>query len=242
MRGSHVGSWETMHDRVAGASWPRSDPEEHYDLVVVGGGLSGLAAAYFHRRTNPGARVLVLDNHDDFGGHAKRNEFRIDGRTRVGYGGTESIDTPSSYSDVARGLLVELGIDTQRFYTAYDQELYPSLGLSKGILFDEATYGERKLVVGYNRIPWEEFAARTPMNARARRDLVRLWTDERDYLPGLSQAEKHAKLRRVSYESFLRDYARVDEQVVSMFRRWGARASRTSRPPRSSRTTEACRG
>ena len=221
MRGSHAGSWETMHDRVAGASWPRSDPEEHYDLVVVGGGLSGLAAAYFHRRENPGARVLVLDNHDDFGGHAKRNEFRIDGRTRVGYGGTESIDTPSSYSDVARGLLVELGIDTQRFYTAYDQELYPSLGLSKGILFDEATYGERKLVVGYNRIPWEEFAARTPMNARARRDLVRLWTDERDYLPGLSQAEKHAKLRRVSYESFLRDYAQVDEQVVSMFRRWG---------------------
>src|SRR5262249_36843841 len=56
------------------------EPEERYDLVVVGGGISGLAAAFFYRRANPQARILVLDNHDDFGGHAKRNEFTVDGR------------------------------------------------------------------------------------------------------------------------------------------------------------------
>ena len=221
LRGSHDGSWETMHARVAGTSWPVAEPEEHYDLVVVGGGISGLSAAHFYRQSRPGSRVLVLDNHDDFGGHAKRNEFRIGGKTRIGYGGTESIDTPSSYSRVAKDLLVDIGIDTQEFYQAYDQKLYASMGLSKGIVFDAATYGERKLVVGYNKIPWADFAAQTPMNEQAKKDLVRLWTEAKDYLPGLSQNEKHERLRRVSYEAFLRDYVKVDEQVLAMFRRWG---------------------
>ncbi len=221
LRGSHDGSWETMHARVEGADWPVTEPREHYDLVVVGGGISGLAAAHFFSKSRPGARVLVLDNHDDFGGHAKRNEFSIGDETRIGYGGTESIDTPSSYSRVAKDLLVDIGIDTQKFYQAYDQKLYASMGLSKGIVFDAATYGERKLVVGYNKIPWDDFAALTPMNAQAKKDLVRLWTETRDYLPGLSQDEKQRTLRRVSYEAFLRDYVKVDHQVLAMFRRWG---------------------
>ena len=184
LRGSHEGSFEAMHLRTQGHTWPRSTPEEAYDLIVVGGGISGLSAAHFYREAKPGARILILDNHDDFGGHAKRNEFQIGGQTRIGYGGTESIDTPSSYSDVARQLLVDVGIDTDKFYEAYDQELYDSLGLSKGILFDKETFGVQKLAVGYNKLPWEEFVAQTPLNPQARADLVRIWTDNRDYLPG----------------------------------------------------------
>ncbi|TDI45387.1 MAG: hypothetical protein E2P02_07545 [Acidobacteria bacterium] len=149
-------------------------------------------------------RILVLDNHDDFGGHAKRNEFKIGDETRIGYGGTESIDTPSSYSQVTKDLLVELGIDTSKFYEAFDQKLYSSMGLSKGIVFDKETFGTQKLVVGYSKIPWEEFAAQTPMNAQAKKDLVRVQTEKRDYLPELTNEEKHKKLRRVSYEAFLR--------------------------------------
>ena len=95
LRGSHDGSWETMHDRVSGKIWPTKVHEESYDLIVVGAGISGLAAAYFYNKENPGARILILDNHDDFGGHAKRNEFTIDGQTRIGFGGTESIDSPA---------------------------------------------------------------------------------------------------------------------------------------------------
>ena len=98
LRGSHDGSWEAFHRRVTGHSWPTARPEETYDLVVIGGGISGLASAYFYKKSRPKARILILDNHDDFGGHAKRNEFKIGDQTRIGYGGTESIDTPSSYS------------------------------------------------------------------------------------------------------------------------------------------------
>ena len=111
LRGSHNGSWETMHARVHGASWPIATPDETVDLVVVGGGISGLSAAHFFRNEKPDARILVLDNHDDFGGHAKRNEFSVGGDTRIAYGGTEAIDTPSAYAEVSRQLLVDVGIE-----------------------------------------------------------------------------------------------------------------------------------
>lgn len=221
LRGSHDGSWETMHALVSGAKWPKGKHEEKYDLVVVGAGISGLSAAHFYGNAKPGARILVLDNHDDFGGHARRNEFSINGETRIGYGGTESIDTPSAYNDVAKDLLVDIGIDLQRFYDYFDQRLYSSMGLSHSILFDKATYGEQKLALGYGTVSWEEFAAQTPMSEKAKADLIRVFTEERDYLPGLSYDEKYELLRKTSYYDFLKDYAKVDQQVLEMYRRWG---------------------
>jgi len=221
LRGSHDGSWETMHALVSGREFKGGKPEEDYDLVVVGAGISGLAAARFYRREHPGARILLLDNHDDFGGHAKRNEFQIDGRTRIGYGGTESIDTPSAYSQVAKDLLVDIGIDTDKFYDAYHQELYSSMGLAKGILFDRHSFSEQKLVTGYGKIPWQEFADQAPMSEQARRDFVRVQTEERDYLPGLTFDEKYEKLKKTSYYTFLKNIVGVDPQVLEIYRRWG---------------------
>ena len=229
LRGSHQGSWEVMHSRVMGKEWDRgfrspdqsqNKPEEHYDLVVVGGGISGLSAAWFYQREHPQAKILVLDNHDDFGGHAKRNEFQHKGQTRIGYGGTEAIDTPSSYSAEALGLLREIGVELEKFYENFDQQLYPSYGLGKGIVFDKETFGEDKLVSGYGQRPWHEFAADMPLSEKARRDFVRVQTEQVDYLPQLSFEEKYALLKKTSYESFLRDYARVDEAVINIYKRW----------------------
>ena len=221
LRGTHDGAWETMHARVAGRTWRAGPPEERYDLVVVGAGISGLAAAHLYRERRPDARILVLDNHDDFGGHAKRNEFSIDGTTRIGYGGTESIDTPSAYSDVAKQLLKDIGIDTAKFYEAFDQTLYARLGLAKSIVFDQDNFGVRKLVTGYGQKSWEAFAAEAPLNERARRDLIRVQTETRDYLPGLSREEKYAVLHRTSYEAWLRDTCQVDPQLLELYRKWG---------------------
>ena len=103
-----------MRSRGKGANFPVDGLpiEETYDLVVVGGGISGLAAAWFYRRAKPSARILILDNHDDFGGHAKRNEFTLDGRRIIGYGGSQSLQSPNAlYSPVAKGLLRDLGVD-----------------------------------------------------------------------------------------------------------------------------------
>jgi spermidine dehydrogenase len=221
LRGSHDGSWETMHARVSGATWPKSAPEEDFDLVIVGGGISGLSSANFYLRENPGARILILDNHDDFGGHAKRNEFQVNGETRIGYGGTESIDTPSSYTEVSRQLLKDIGVDVERFYDYYDQDLYDSMDLSYGIAYDSETYGQRKMVTGYGSRPWKEFAAETPMSDKAKADFVRAFTDKKDYLPGMSREEKIGLLSKISYRTYLRDYVKVDNQVLEMYQRWG---------------------
>ena len=117
---------------------------------MIGGGISGLAAAWFFRRAaGPDARILVLDNHDDFGGHAKRNEFTLERRLIIGYGGSQSIQSPRTlYSDVARGLLRDLGVDIGRFETAFDRNLYSSLGLSRGVFFAREAFGSDVLVPG----------------------------------------------------------------------------------------------
>ena len=113
MRGSHPGSFEAAHARRDGETWAdASNTGEHYDLVVVGGGLSGLSAAYFFLTSaGRGARVLVLDNHDDFGGHAKRNEMTYRGRTLMLNGGTSYLESVGQFSTVARTLLAAIGID-----------------------------------------------------------------------------------------------------------------------------------
>jgi len=116
--------------------------DEIYDLVVVGGGISGLSAAHFFRKiAGPKARVLLLDNHDDFGGHAKRNEFHSAHRTMLGFGGTFSIESPAPYSAVAKGLIDELGIDVLSYPKYVTKGLYRSFGMSPKIFFDKETFG-----------------------------------------------------------------------------------------------------
>src|SRR5215467_1987283 len=153
LRGQHPGSFETAHAQAReGKRFPLDQlpVEERYDLVVVGAGISGLAAAAFYRRAaGPAARILILDNHDDFGGHAKRNEFTLDGRLIIGYGGSQSIDSPNTrWSEVAKGLLRDLGVDVARFETAFERRLYSSLGLARGLFLPRESFGRDVLLTG----------------------------------------------------------------------------------------------
>src|SRR6202051_701811 len=161
MRGSHPGAFETMHKLRDGAFWDDApkpmDTGEVYDLVIVGGGISGLAAAHFFRKNaGQNARILILENHDDFGGHAKRNEFHAGDRTILGFGGTYSIESPAPYSVVAKALIVELGIDVPSYSHYVNKKLYPSLGLKPRIFFDKETFGTDKLVMNAIRVEGEE--------------------------------------------------------------------------------------
>jgi spermidine dehydrogenase len=222
LRGSHAGAFETAHAlAMNGRSFDvdaAADTRESYDLVVVGGGLSGLAAAYFFRQAvGPAPRILILDNHDDFGGHAKRNEFTYQGRLMIGYGGTQSIDTPSAFTAEGKTLLAEIGVDLPRFYTAFDQKLYESLGLTRGVFFDAETFGSDRLLAGEGTTPWPEFLAKAPLADAVRKDIARLYEEATDYLPGLTLEQKQERLRRISHRDYLLTIANVDPAVVPFF-------------------------
>jgi spermidine dehydrogenase len=229
MRGSHPGSFEAAHSlRDGNEPKDATDTGEHYDLVVVGGGISGLAAAYFYRKSiGPGAKILILDNHDDFGGHAKRNEFQAGDRLLLGYGGTQSIEAPGRYSKVASGLLKELGIDTQKFYQYYDRKLFESMHLKSVTFFDRETFGQDVLwphvIVGYDEAYsgskplTPEALAQMPIAEVARKDILRLQTESVDYFPDLDASQTRAKLIKTSYKDFLLQYAKVHPDVVKVF-------------------------
>ncbi|MBZ5548315.1 MAG: NAD(P)/FAD-dependent oxidoreductase [Acidobacteriia bacterium] len=220
MRGSQPGAYDVAHSLRDGTFWETAgnptDTGETYDLIVVGGGISGLAAAYFFRKqAGPKSRILVLDNHDDFGGHARRNEFRVGGRLLLSNGGTQSIESPSEYSDVAKGVLKDLGIEPKVFYKAYDQKLYSHLGTA--CFFSKETFGEDRCVPGMGSVGWAEFLNKSPLPLKVQQEIVRLYTEKKDYLPGLTREEKYARLAKISYATFLTEVCHANPAVLPFF-------------------------
>jgi len=233
-RGAAEGTWSAAHALRDGTRFALDDAtfDESVDLVVVGAGISGLAAAWFYRREHPGARILLLDPLDDFGGHAQRNEFVVGGRRLVSYGGSESLQSPKSlYSPVARDLLAALRVDVDRFETAFDRELYPGLGLSRGVLFKREHFGTDRLVTGdpqrmvaddvppgrMNARPVAEFVADFPVSQASRRQLVELYTSNRDPLAGMTRGDKQRVLERTSYREWLLRHWALTEEAADTF-------------------------
>ena len=230
LRGSHIGSFEIAHAvSVAGADFgrPKQQTDKTYDLVVVGGGISGLAAAHFYReRAGEGKSILVLDNHDDFGGHAKRNEFDADGENLIGYGGSMTIAEPGSYSRVAKQMLKDLGIHTDRFYEYFDQGYFSRRKSTPSIYFSADKYGRSvtaPYVFGSYRgaaepTQIEESIASYPLSEESRQSLARILNDDTDYLAGRSKEEKMRLLRSMSASDYLRKHVKLPEEVVVMLR------------------------
>jgi spermidine dehydrogenase len=220
MRGSHPGSFEAAHALRDGQSPPApTDTGERYDLIVVGAGISGLAAAHFYRaHRGESSRILLLDNHDDFGGHAKRNEFHLGDQLHLMNGGTLEIDSPRPYSPVAAGLVKTLGIDVQKLVkTTQHLTFYQHLGLKPAAFFDRETFGEDKLVVGIEPSTLAQAMSQAPISPRARRQIVELETGAVDYMPGLSSPEKKERLSRMSYEAYLRDLVHAEPAVIDYY-------------------------
>jgi spermidine dehydrogenase len=210
LRGQYPGSFETAHMARDGdftGALAAEDADEHYDLVIVGGGISGLAAAYFYRQAlGDDRKILILDNHDDFGGHAKRNEFTYEGRKILAYGGTMSIESPFPYSFTSKKLMADLGVDLTSYHR-YETKAYDGLG--SATFFDKEHFLADKLVTGTGTKPWPQFFAEAPLTGAVRADLTRLYTEKKNYLPDLGPDARAEYLRHISYQDYLVKHAGV---------------------------------
>ena len=230
MRGSHPGSFEVAHALARnGARWtePIDQTDRNYDLVIVGGGISGLSAAHLYKqRHGKDSRILILDNHDDFGGHAKRNEFTVDGKQLICYGGSQSIAEPSTWSPVGKKLLKDVGIHTERFYDYFDRNYFKDRKLGRGLYFSRDQYGKDYVsdnILGAEIKDNEEeiidLINAYPIAEASKTALIKLLSQTENYLLGMeSQEDKINLLRQTSYSDFLRKYVNVSEEVVLLYR------------------------
>lgn len=230
LRGSHPGSNDYAHSQAWGQApdWgSTTDLGEEYDLVVVGGGISGLAAAYFFQeRHGRDTKVLVLDNHDDFGGHAKRNEHTINGELRIGYGGSQTLVDPGEASEVVLGLFRGIGVDIDRFESAYDLDFFSRHGLRAITYFNEEVFGEDKVVAHpYCNYPnyveglpaptlsHAEAARQAPLSESGREQLLRVLNGG-VHLIDVPEDQLADYLRTHSYFDYLRETFGVDDPGV----------------------------
>lgn len=232
LRGSDAASFENAHSLRDGTDFGADGiaAEDTVDLVVVGGGISGLAAAWFWRRRHgEDARILILDNHDDFGGHARRNEFTAPGgRMLIGYGGSESLEAPrANFSPVVNDLMGALGVHLERFETAFDQSLYDNLSLTAGTFFNREDFGDDRLVVGelasggseaisVQGTP-EQVIRAFPMSDSAKAELIALYQGEMPSDLPETDANGRPYLQATSYRDHLRHQCGLGEEALRYF-------------------------
>ncbi|MGB0620053.1 MAG: NAD(P)-binding protein [Myxococcota bacterium] len=226
MRGSHEGSYEVAHALAWGGQKPTgyTPLDETYDLVIVGGGISGLTSAYLYRQqAGPDKKILILDNHDDFGGHAKRNEFELNGRTFLGVGGSVNLEQ-MSFSDTVHRVLEELGVDLEQLDAAREPDyMLSGLEAGYGLYLNEHQYGRDQIVHGawptafLGSSDLESLLASLDLPDDQKRKLVALANGERDLLDELSLSETIEYLEKTTYSEFLRTRAGLSEQTVTLF-------------------------
>ncbi len=238
LRGSHPGSNDHAHSRAWNqrSEWgPTTDLKEEYDLVVVGGGLSGLAAAYFYQQKHgKDKKVLILDNHDDFGGHAQRNEHTINGNTRITYGGSQTLVDPGDGSEVVLDLLRDIGVDLERFKTAYDVDFYRRHNLGAVTYFNKAAFGEDKVVnhrycnypnyvegLQGAKLSNEEAARQAPLSASGKEQLLRVLNGGLHAIK-VPKEELEDYINSHSYFDYLKDTLGVDDPGVLRMARHSA--------------------
>ncbi len=238
LRGLSLDAASIMHRAAfkgARTTFDELPVEEHYDLVVAGAGLSGLATALFYReRFGPASKILIVDPMADFGGHAARNEFEVDGRRLIGYGGSESLQSPVlNFGPATKHLMSMIGVDIGKFETEYFRHaLYADLGLSRGTFFGAEQFGRDTLVTGdpttwmsddvprgrLNARSFEEFFGLFPMSEASRGQLLALYTTSRVTLASLPSTDaRSAYLSTTSYADFLRDDWGLGDEALRYF-------------------------
>lgn len=157
------------------------DTGEEFDCVIVGGGISGLAAALFFQREGGAKRTcVVLENHPIFGGEAKRNEFNVDGQRLMVHQGSAACFPPLP-GTFLESFYKSIGVDWSQFryqeWTGHEPAMpletapYPSGGKTFGFFFG-AKFGHPEGL--WLTDPWGKRLEGAPISEQARRELLNM--------------------------------------------------------------------
>ena len=199
------------------------DTGEKFDCVVVGGGISGLAAAlFFKRQAGPRRTCLVLENHRIFGGEARRNEFVVGGRRLVAHQGSAMFFPPLSGTFLA-DFYDSIGVDSRLFeyqtWTGREPEIplgrtsYTQGGANSGFFFG-ARFGQPKGLWLID--PWGKKLAGAPIPDATRRELLAI-SGSKPVLPQRHGDELSRHLDGVTLEDHLMQTHRIRRQTVRTF-------------------------
>jgi spermidine dehydrogenase len=206
--------------------------EEEFDLVIAGAGISGLATAHFYQKKfGKDKKILIIDPMSHFGGHAARNEFDVNGKRLLGYGGSESLQSPKlNFSEHVHGLMKELNIEISKFENEFfNHSVYPDLGLSRGTFFGAEDFEKDTLVNGdpttwvsddvdpkdLNAKSFKDFFNQFPMSQSSKDQLIELYTQKKILLNELPDSESRSQyLGKKSYENFLREDWSLSEEAL----------------------------
>ena len=208
--GSNGNTWRTMEaghrirDAAHSDTVAAADTGEHYDLIVVGGGFTGLGALHAFRKEHPQGTCLLLDNQEIFGGYAKANEFEVDGHRLVGAQASLNFVLPKAPQDRGADLWEDLGLP--REFAFADRE-----DGDRAITFTASTsaplyYGEQSASVGYFfghrgwvRDIWQDELRRAPFSEATKQALVAMRARKR---MGAVSAEEGARLDTMTFTDF----------------------------------------
>ncbi|NQY11755.1 MAG: NAD(P)-binding protein [Flavobacteriales bacterium] len=237
MRGSHQGSYTHAHAKAWGAKsdWGNvTHDDDEYDLIIVGAGASGLAAAHFYQKAHgTDKKILILDNHDDFGGHARRNEHHIDGKMVLANGGSQTLQSPSDYGKSTLELMDDIGVKFDKFYHYFDQNFYEKNNLYNVTYFDKANYGEDKVVNyaigGYGDsmtrkdqkiITIDEAVKEMPLDGQVKEELTRILKGEYKNDKVSSTKEHVEYLSSTPYFEVLKNNYNASHPEIQKMMRW----------------------
>lgn len=170
-----------IRDRVFEGREDAADTGELFDCIIVGGGISGLAAAlFFQREGQRDSTCLVLDNHPIFGGEAKRNEFNVDGQRLMIHQGSAACFPPLPNTFFAE-FYDSIGVDWTQFqyqkWTGTQPEVpietapYPVGGKTSGFFFG-AKFGHPEGL--WLTDPWGKRLEGAPISEQAKRELLNM--------------------------------------------------------------------
>jgi spermidine dehydrogenase len=200
-----------------------TDTGETYDCIVVGGGISGLAAALiFQRKAGEGKTCLVLDNHPVFGGEAKRNEFLVDGHRLLAHQGSALFQVNYPHSFIER-FYQSIGLKTPKLeyqkWGSSDPEIplatTPYLGGAPYGIYFGAKFGKPEGV--WVSDPWRKKLDGAPISAKDRQELLRTQGPSRVRAPQYRGDAISRRLDTITLEEHLMEKYSISRETVRTF-------------------------